>query len=74
MSMKATNTTIYLTGDENEKIANILEANPFLKKNKSAAIRYALFYWSEAPKCPVCHTLLTDMGRGLWQCFGKSHP
>ena len=71
--LKATNTTILLTADENEIIEKMKKALPFLKPNKSAGIRYALFYGAEAPKCPECHTMLEDLGGGKWGCYGEKH-
>ena len=78
--MKATNTTIYLTADENGIIERLLKAHPFIKPNKSAAIRYALFYWAYEPKCPRCGEALSESTkmRGIWLCNNRSdrktHP
>ena len=78
--MKATNTSILLTADENEIIKELWEALPFLKRNKSAAIRYALFYWAYDPGCPKCGEILLESTseRGVWLCPNRSdrktHP
>ena len=63
-----TTTSFRLTEKENGILQNILNACPFLKQSKSAALRYALFYWASNPKCPRCGTELEPVEEHQWFC------
>ena len=63
-------TSFRLSDEEEAILKSILEMHPFLIQTKTAALRYALYYWAYNPKCPKCGEELEEKGdtTKYWEC------